>query len=477
MNRLIFISIFCFFANALHAQDVSDFVLLRNKAELDISRVEKQYKELLRQRMQRIKKQLKEERRHLEKTAQKLTAQEKSIQKKIKLSNVPVLGKLDSLQNSFLQQSKPLTNTNTQKAIDSLKSILQFAQINGIDLSSYIKDIDAIKLDAQFTDQGRFLIDKHIKDFTQWSNQMADVPSLNAVKKTLYYYKEKTNNICNFYKNPEKTEQMALAYLKGLNGFNEGITQAMAEQKSSSAVLSMHDVKVQDLEKMGFQTKKQVQKNLNATMGSASMDKLSKNIKDGQEQLQKVTQLKNEFRNNINELKTKGFKINPMRCLPFGQRWEKSFLWQMNRAHHTQPAQINLSAQVGYKQTERLTYNYLLGGGLGLGQDWRHIHFTFEGLHTGLNVDWKWILGLSAQGGYEMRIKKYQKQYQEILLGNLEPQLLSEIKYLAHTAYAGLMKTYKINSKYKGTMLIAYDFLWNNQNKQSPLIIKFGWKK
>jgi hypothetical protein len=118
----------------------------------------------------------------------------------------------------------------------------------------------------------------------------------------------------------------------------------------------------------------------------------------------------------------------------------------------------------------------VFGGSLGLGQNWQNIRFSFEGFRMGVNTDAKLIWGISAQAGFERLYKKY-IETRAITNESNTIQVISKTKYYSDIAYAGLQKTYKINSKYSGTLLLAYDFLWKQGNANSPILWRAGWKK
>jgi len=52
----------------------------------------------------------------------------------------------------------------------------------------------------------------------------------------------------------------------------------------------------------------------------------------------------------------------------------------------------------------------------------------------------------------------------------------TQMGLLQDAAYLGLMKSYRINSKLQGTLLIGYNFLNDRTNISSPWIIRLGWK-
>jgi len=44
-------------------------------------------------------------------------------------------------------------------------------------------------------------------------------------------------------------------------------------------------------------------------------------------------------------------------------------------------------------------------------------------------------------------------------------------------AYLGLMKSYRLNSKWNGTFMIGYNFLYLKYGLRTPLMIRLGWEK
>src|SRR5690606_2333683 len=127
-------------------------------------------------------------------------------------------------------------------------------------------------------------------------------------------------------------------------------------------------------------------------------------------------------------------------------------------------------------QTPHFRIGTGIGATVGLGKDWRNIRFT--GDHVGMRVyaERDIIYGFCLQVGYE-RIWLYRKDTNTI--GNKEGIAALLQPRSGNIAYIGLMKSYRINSKWQGTFMVAYDMLWQRQNglMPTPWIIRMGLGK
>jgi hypothetical protein len=304
--------------------------------------------------------------------------------------------------------------------------------------------------------------------------------SMKGITKQTYYYNQKLKAYRNIARDPGILEEKALNRLKGMQGFDEAVDANSIINLNSGSTQGMHSAQgVEELEKLGFQTKRQIQKGMSQQLGSKiDMASFSTNLRTKVESAQKnltdVKNLKQRFKEEYQKL---GFKPNSMKGIPLKLRLEKSLNWQVYRANGNQPAMFELNGLLGFRHTDALTYNMVFGGVLGLGTGFRDIRFSFEGGRLGLNTDLKWQYGFSLQAGYERIFKEYENTVLKLNENGIPIQTYKVTKYYYDLAYSGIQKSYKINSKYSGTILIAYDWLWRRGNSRTPIVWRFGWKK
>lgn len=390
------------------------------------------------------------------------------------------------MHESSLGKVASQTKQTSQKVVDSLKLIQQFAQqkvgalnefaskagMNGIETSK----LDALEQKLNLNEQAQGWLQERTQTLSGLGKGGQYANALKGISKQSYYYKQKLSSYKQLAEDPSILEEKVLSYLQGMKGFDEAMAKPSLQNGSSSDMQKA--TSVEDLEKMGYQTKRQVKAQMTQQLGlkkPEQVERLQTKFAEAQKQYADAKQTVTASKDAIQKL---GFKPNPMRGLPMRMRIEKSLNWQVLRAVQGLPARLELNAQAGFKHTPYLTYSVVLGGSLGLGKDWQHIRLSNEGIRLGANADLKMVWGISGQLGYERIYKTYTqttvKQSEQLTIA---PQVLSETRQYRDLAYAGLQKTYKLNSKYNGTMLLAYDFLWKQGNATTPIIWRMGWKK
>ncbi len=213
------------------------------------------------------------------------------------------------------------------------------------------------------------------------------------------------------------------------------------------------------------------------------MNEAKKGIAEAKQTISEVKQTKDKLKH----IEKPTFKKNPERGKPFLQRIEVQYNFGTTRAStdELRPAMLELGAAVAFKHTPRLSYGIGLGLSTGLGRNWQNIRLTYEGLSTRAFTDWKAIYGFSLQAGYERIFRPANRPYLSDLPGNNDPSkpiveenaIQKAFGGQQQSAYIGIMKRYRINSKVNGTFLVGYNFLWQQENLRSPFLLRFGWAK
>jgi len=291
---------------------------------------------------------------------------------------------------------------------------------------------------------------------------------------------------------PDATEEKALDYLRGIDGFEE--------QLNPNKGNSMPGKSAAELEALGYQTKAKVGEQLKQQFGeqlsnvsqqagaqlkeyTAALDKPLQQVKQAQQTFkegkQKLTESKNSIQATKNGLKKPaGFK-NPVRGIPFWQRWETQYNFQTQRASAdgTRPVMLQMGLNLSYRQSKAMSIGIGLDGSIGLGRDWQHLKLTYEGILGRVFLDHKLVWGISLQGGYEKSLRPMNRAYTQLQeqYGNAT-NIKTAMGLLQDAAYLGIMKSYRINSKMQGTMLVGYNFLNDKTKISSPWIIRLGWK-
>jgi hypothetical protein len=398
--------------------------------------------------------------------------------------------------------------------VDSLKNVQSFISKQSSKLNSaaalagkagadipYTAELDKLRgqLNAQ---QG---IDELIRERTSSLEGLAgkaNISGLQNIQQQVYYAREKMKAWKKLADDPDEAEEEALEYLQGSPGFSE----AFSSNSEAFGGLG-NNATAEDLQKLGFQTKQSVKKMLTDKLGNSLghvQEQMGKQVQEYTDKLGDISGKVNEARQSINEAKQSvaearqakdklkhlekpAFKKNPERAKPFWQRLEAQYNFQTTRATSDglRPAMLELAASVAFKHSPRLSYGVGIGLSTGLGQNWQNIRFTYEGLSTRAFADWKALYGFSLQAGYERSFRPQNRAYLPSNAGSNDPSNPASDKNIfkemfggqQQAAYIGIMKRYRLNSRYNGTILIGYNFLWQQEALRSPWILRFGWSK
>jgi len=403
------------------------------------------------------------------------------------------------------------------KAIDSLKGIQHFIQDQSNKLSgsagmlnkagvSMPGSIDLASIQQKINAQAN--IDQLIQQHTNELKQLAgntNISGLQNIQKDLYYARAKIKAYEEMADDPDKTEAEALEYLQGTEGFDKYLN---TNNNNTFGGLGNNATEA-DLLQAGFQTKNSVSNALQNKLGnnlSSVQQQMSQQIQQYSEKLndlkQKADALKakadeakqtlndaKDAKNSITNIDKPDFKVNKEKGKPFLQRIEWNYNFQTSRASTDglKPAMLNLGLNIGYKQTERLSFGIGAALNTGLGQNWQHLRLSYEGISLRAYADWLWIYGFSIQTGYERAFIPANRPYlvtntdannnSNSTTQSSENALQQAFGGGQQTAYIGIMKRYKVSSKWNGTFLVGYNFLWNEAGQRSPFILRFGWSK
>lgn len=357
--------------------------------------------------------------------------------------------------------------------IDSLKKITGFAEkaVGTIPQTEQADDLKQLQGELNYKNHINELISKRTSFL---KGLAANNPAFKGIEKQVFYGKSKMKVFKEMENDPTVAEEQALEYLQGTEGFDKYMSGGGA---GSANGLSGMDAN--QMEKMGYQTKQMMQKNLTEKFGSnlgGITDKMSGELKGWQDKQKQLTGSIKDAKKNLSQVKNTdkpSFKVNPMRGMPFCKRLEKQYSWQTRRADGTdKPATFDMSGSLAFKHTPKLIYGVGMIGSLGLGQGWQQIHFSFEGIGLKTFATWEWQYGISAYAGYERLYKRAAFVKNEEPSGDMLPTLHSTHKY-SESILVGLNKNYNINTKYKGSLQLLYDIWWQQKGLRSPIVLRF----
>jgi hypothetical protein len=434
----------------------------------------------------------------------KLTRREHKLVRQLKQTDSAAYARLDQQPLSFDSISRLLRADSAgkaarvwrkgNKAIDSLRGLQSFlrSKAGAAGTVSPAAGDQSAKLGALQTDLNyQQYINSLIDQRSLNLNYLAgNAPALKGIQKDIFYGKSKLRAWKEMADDPSKAEEKALEWLQGAEGFDKAFSQAGSEGVSMQSATS-----ADDLEKMGFQTKRQVNATLKEKFGdglSGVQQNMGAQVSGWQQQAQgvtgKATQAGNELKAakadlsqtkqslaSLKDTKLPGFKVNPMRGLPFRQRIEKQYGWQTSRATlDGQPALLQLSGMAGFRHTPSLSYGLGISTSIGLGKDWNNIRFSFEGLGLRSYAAWKWKYGFGAYAGYERVFKQAAfTNNKETSPEELTPSV-HNTNFYQESVLIGLTKSYRINSRWNGAVQLLYDVWWKEKGLRSPVVLRFN---
>jgi len=456
---------------------------------------------------------LKRLQRKEDKILHQLAKQDSSLYKAYVQKHLSYDSIADMSNDSLRHQQHFVSN----KTIDSLKGIQHFIQDQNNKLSdatgilnkagvSIPGSNDLASLQQKFNAQAN--IDQLIQQHTNELKQLAgntNISGLQNIQKDVYYARAKIKAYKEMTDDPDATEAKALEYLQGTEGFDKYLNK---NNNNAFGGLGNNATEA-DLLQAGFQTKNSVSNALQNKLGNSLggvQQQMSQQIQQYSEKLndlkQKAESLKakageakqtlndaKDAKNSIASIDKPDFKVNKEKGKPFWKRieWQPNFQASRASTDGLKPVMLNLGLNIGYKQTERLSFGIGAALNTGLGQDWQHLKITYEGLSLRAYADWLWIYGFSIQAGYERAFIPAKRPY---LVANSDPNNITNSATQSsdnalqqafggsqQTTYIGIMKRYKVSSKWNGTFLVAYNPLWREEGLKSCWILRMGFTR
>jgi len=168
------------------------------------------------------------------------------------------------------------------------------------------------------------------------------------------------------------------------------------------------------------------------------------------------------------DIMPEGFKPNSEKTKTFMNRIEYSTNIQTQKSTAFFPTTSDLGLSAAY----RLNPKSLLGIGasfkLGLGNGWRYIKFSGEGVGLRSFIDWKIKGNFWISGGYEMN---YKTAFNSV-------EVLRNFSAWQSSGLIGLSKSVPVKSKFfkKTKVQVLYDMLAKQQRPQAQtVIVRFNY--
>lgn len=360
-------------------------------------------------------------------------------------------GYLDTLQQSlgFLKESKSLLD-KTKGAKDKLNGSLQSVQ----QLQSKIQQAEQIKA---YIRERRQQLKAQLAGYTGFTK---DLQKLN---KEAYYYAQQLNEYKAVFKDRKKAEAKAMEVLHKVPAFNDFMQRnsrlaGLFNLQNAGAAAS------QSLE--GLQTRAQVEQLIQQRIGSGGPDARAALSQQMEAARSQMDQLKKQFPDLDNAAEMPDFKPNEMKTKSLLQRLEFGGNLQFQRSNRFFPTTTDIAAQVGYKFHKNGSAGLGAAYKLGMGTGFDNIRFNSQGVGLRSFVDWKLKGTFFVNGGFE---QNYNTPFADV-------SQLKNYQNWTGSALLGISKKYKINAKMKGTMVLLYDFLYNQHvPRTDPIKFRLGY--
>jgi hypothetical protein len=159
------------------------------------------------------------------------------------------------------------------------------------------------------------------------------------------------------------------------------------------------------------------------------------------------------------------FKPDLMRNKSFWKRMEFGSNIQAQRANLF-PATLDIALTAAYQASERNSMGVGVSYKLGLGEVFKNIRFSHQGLGLRSFIDFQWKGNLFFSGGFEMN-------YREQIYSMAD---LKDRSAWQQSGLLGLSRKFKAGNKLTGRVQFLWDFLSYQQVPRSqPFLFRFGY--
>lgn len=480
-----FIGILCLLLSAtLHAQEEVNDVYIPAKRYIDIKlRSQSKYNTQAKKEQQKLLKRL----TRLEKRyAKKLQRKDSTGFASYRL-NPLTYDSIEKIANNKEHKTaqKPIgvsTLTDTLQAIQSFVVKKIHLNDNASVFQGYDEKITAVNTDSRHTANIDNLITKRTSALQNIQSQnKGKVTGFTGIHKQVFYARQRIKTWKAISEEPSKAEEAAYEILQGQQGFDEQIASI---NTPGMQTLAGNAAPASELEKMGYQTKRQMQAQLQQKFGnslSGVQQRMSSQITDYKDKLNNIQQAKNTAKStkqsirSVNKINTPTFKVNPMRGLPLRERIEQQYNWQTTRATiDGKPAMFQFTAMAGFKHTPTLMYGVGIGTAIGLGTSWNNIRFSFEGIGIRTFAEKQLFYGIGVYTGYERMYKQtalFNNENRTERPGNINQH--NTTKYY-ESVLIGISKRYRINENWNGSLQVLYDVWWKEKGLKSPIQLRIA---
>jgi hypothetical protein len=357
-----------------------------------------------------------------EKYLRRLLRREEKIRNKI-LSVDSSLAYLFNKQSETFQKARTLVSSQSPGIlqqggeylpyVDSIKGALGFLSSNASVPMKSVQDalsrFNTLNSTIAKSNNVKEMLYDRIHTLKELCNQNAGLAKhfqkeLGRYQKEAFYYAEQIKSYKELFNEPDKLLLKGLSQLRRIPAFT-----AFMQQHSELAGLFNLPLDYNSATSLtGIQTKTQVQALIQnqAGGGSSAVKAFGQQISSAKAKLDQFKDKLTKLGSNGGDIDMPNFRYNPNRSKSFLKRLEYGTNMQNTRSTNYFPSTTDLSIQVGYKATAKITAGLGLGGKIGWGKDIQHIKLSAEGFSLRSFFDMQLKKTFYLSGGLEYNHQK-----------------------------------------------------------------------
>lgn len=288
---------------------------------------------------------------------------------------------------------------------------------------------------------------------------------LKKIEKLTYYYNQYLQEYRQILSDKKQLERKAMSLLYQLPFFKKfvsehsalaGLFQLPGTAGSATVTPTLP----------GIQTRASVTAIMQTTIargGADAMALVRQQVQAGQAELGALRNRIMQSGNADGEIP--GFKPNNQKTKSFKKRLVYGCNFQFGNASRYFPGTADIAVTAGYKLTDKALIGVAVAYKLGLGEGWKHIRLSNEGLGLRSYIDWKIKGAFYLAGGYE-------QNYYSRFAGMAE---LRNWHSWQASGIIGISRQLKLNGKKTAKIQVLYDMLYSRHRPATqPFIFRTG---
>jgi hypothetical protein len=402
----------------------------------------------------------------LHKQKEKLMKQEARLTSAVTLADSSILYLLEKTK-----AGRVLENGRSYiPMLDSLGTSLSFltsiGKLDKLELGATGDAIQRVRKSLQDAELFESQMQERLRLMKERLLQMGKLNEVRKLQEKIYYYRQQVEEYRQALDQPDKLIAKSLGLIQRMPYFRDFFSKhsQLASMFMLPGSASMNDPNMLN----GLQTVVGMQNLLQQRFGisgstlQSQVQAPSPSIQQLADQLKDKLGLKNGHE-ALEEMPD--FKPDPMRNKSFWKRMEFGSNIQAQRANLF-PATLDIALTAAYQVSERNSMGVGVSYKLGLGEVFKNIRFSHQGLGLRSFIDFQWKGNLFFSGGFEMN-------YREQIHSMAD---LKDRSAWQQSGLLGLSRKFKAGNKLTGRVQFLWDFLSYQQVPRSqPFLFRFGY--